>query len=440
MIYQEEQLRRALTACRGASLRINEGGLEVLHESGLWKSLGSHYNAPFFTQLFLEANCSDDGAYLLYGIGDGQILESLLTTESTATYYVIETNMDVIAYAETTFSMLDRLREEPRISFCGTTDLTEVRAFLKIVPDGAHVRYFYPSLDAIPKELSAIRDWFNNRMIDLNSERKFGQYIALNLAHNLTLGLPDVLQSLKGKLHGPALVVVSGPTVVDSMSFIQSVAHKVLILSIGRNGKLFKEAGFSPDLWVDMDPQHRPEIWERVRFNDEAVPYAILDSASLLIHNYFQGSIGLVRSQVDGTEEFAVPTGKSTVAALALELAIMMGCGPVTLVGQDLCYIGDKSHAGDSHAVAIDRSMPKVRCNDGEERYSSKEFIRHRESMEKVIRSHDCEVHTLSKKGIQIEGATYWSEEELRQSVESLSFDKDAVIRRIREAFHVHDH
>lgn len=438
MIYEKKKLKRRLKEAYGTSIREHMGGVEVLHSSGVWKSVSSHYSAPFFAKLFVDLNIQEPGNYFLYGIGAGYLIPALIESEVDGHVYVLETNMDIINFAEKNLKILATLENTSRVTFCGSDEIREVQQFLSSLPEGHRIRYFNPSLDAVPEKLSVVKDWCNNRMIDMNSSARFAPLVEHNLAVNLHKGLPDVLRALQGKLSGPCVIVVSGPSAPSSMIWLKSVQEKVTIISIGRNGKLFKDAGFSPDLWVDMDPQHNHEIWKRFEANDTSVPLAILDSASTMVYDYFKGAIGIVRSQVDGTEKYALKPGKSTVAALALELAVCFGCGPIAIVGQDLCYVNNQSHAGESAITTFGDTTPKVLCNDGEKRYSSKEFIRHIESVEAVLQRYHTEVYTLSYEGVKLDGALYCTQEQFSDKLND-KYNKNEMKKRIREAFLCHE-
>ncbi len=97
---------------------------------------------------------------------------------------------------------------------------------------------------------------------------------------------------------------------------------------------------------------------------------AIMDSTSLLIHDNFGGIIAMIPSQMNEQQRDALPTGKSTVA-FALDLALSLGARQVYMAGLDLCYDGGKSHAsGPNYGFTATGNTPKVRCNDGEMRFS----------------------------------------------------------------------
>lgn len=409
MIHNHETIMLEVGTATLGTLREYQGGIEFLQANGQGKSLVSHYNATFFANLFVESNFTEPGDYFLYGVGDGQIILELLEKKIEGHIYVLETNMDILAFAHDSFKILDQLATAEHITFCGSSDIETIKPFLGLLPTGLYIRYYYPEIASIPESLSFLREWINNRMIDFNSSEKFNDLVEKNAVFNQKRGLPDFLRLFKGKFTDtPCLILLSGPSVVDALPKVQEELQNYFCISVGRNGKLCKEHGIQPHIWVDMDPQERPELWERFTENDTSVPLVIMDSASYMVHDYFKGIISIVHSKVTMEDEYALQTGKSTVAAFALELASELGLGPIILVGQDLCYLGEKSHADSGGGgVLFTDNTPKVMCNDGIERYSSKEFIRHRESLQEVVRRQSSEVYSVSEQGAQIKGVSY---------------------------------
>lgn len=437
MIFNETTILDEVFAATFDSLRRNQGSIEFQQANGQWKSLISHYNATFFANIFVQNNFEEHDTYFLYGVGDGQIILELIEQNVQGQVYILETNMDILRFANDSFQVLEKARGVESITLCGSNNIETIKAFLKTLPEKITVRYYYPEISSIPDELSFLSDWLNNRMIDLNSGEKFNELVERNVTFNYEKNLPDFLRVCKGQFPlKPVLILLSGPSLLDSVDVVKAVADQYMIISVGRNGKFCKDNGIRPDLWVDMDPQERPELWERFRENDTTVPLIIMDSASHMVHDYFKGKIAMVRSKTDPNDEYALPTGKSTVAAFALELALEMGMGPAVLVGQDLCYIDDKSHADGVGSAHFTENTPKVICNDGIERYSSKEFIRHRASVQEVVERHSpVTVYSLSAKGAQIEGVKFLPVDDLPvMGIKNLL--KDDFCERVQELWY----
>lgn len=411
MVFNDATIIEELSRATLSSLRENQGGVEFLQANGEWKSLISHYNASFFAGLFVENNFDEPGNYLLYGVGDGQIILEIIERDLPGDFYILETNMDILRFAHESFQIVTHVEGISNIHFCGSAQMETVKSFLQYIPQDLSVRYYYPEISAISAEFAFLTEWLNNRMIDMNSGEKFNDVVEYNVKINSEKKLPDFLKLFKMAFTNlPCLILMAGPSLREAVPYIQEMQNSCFILSVGRNGTFCTENGIRPHLWVELDSQERPELWSRLKGNDTTAPLVIMDSTSYLVHENFEGAIAMVRSKMDADDEYALPTGKSTVAAFALELAIEIGLGPIALIGQDLCYQDGRSHINATEGesgIHITANTPKILCNDGKERYSSKEFIRHRESLQKVLRSHSSICFTTANCGAKIEGASY---------------------------------
>lgn len=419
MIINSNTIQNELALATYSSLRENMGGIEYQQANGAWKSLASHYNATFFATLFVENNFAEPGDYLLYGVGDGQIITELLTQKPTGKLYILETNMDILRLADERFSILEMLAADEDVVFCGSADITIIKEFLAQLPEDSLIRYYQPEIAAVPQELEFLTKWLTNRMIDKNSGVKHNHEIDFNVDFNEKKGIPNFLELFKGAFTGkPVLILLAGPSLRETLPQIAAYLDSFFFISVGRNGDLCEEYGIVPDLWIELDPVHRPELWSRLKSNDPSAPLVIMDSTSYQVHDYFAGMVAMVRSKMEHDDELALTTGKSTVAAFALDLAIEMGLGPIFLAGQDLCYIDGKSHLTETSRETgrhITENTPKLLCNDGVERFTSRVFLRHRESIESVLRERNIQCYTLSEKGAVIEGASYAKPESMKK-------------------------
>ncbi len=429
MILRHSELRKKLQSLSIKALRANQGSIEFRDLKGKWKSIVSHYDPAYFSQLFIDTNFKPQGTYFIYGIGDGQLVTDLLKIRPDITIYILETNLELVKYAEETYRLLQLLEKKENAFFCASNEPQTITVFLESLPKKIIVRYYTPSIHALSDRFETLKNWLNNRMIDLNSNQQFKKIFKKNLSINRGKRLPDVLRRCNNKFPKiPCLITMAGPTVREILGSYNSLSNRMFVISAGRNSKMYKEYDIKPDLWVEMDPQEKHEIWERLAYADTSAPLTILDSSSYLTHDYFKGKVGIVHSDRQGSGGYCLATGKSTVAAFALELAIHMGFDPIILAGQDLCYLDGKSHIDSLEEQLL--SKPQVLCNDGQKRESSKEFIRHIESIQKVVNKYNNKVFTCSTHGAKLAGVKF-TDPDLILTLSTAEINKEEIVKTL---------
>lgn len=170
-----------------------------------------------------------------------------------------------------------------------------------------------------------------------------------NLATNFmyVLELPD-LTGLAGKLASmPCLVVGAGPSLDQSLPIIERYADKALIIGAASALTPLRSVGVHPKMAVALEARD-----ESRQFEGAAAEKTILAAASASNPNHFTkwggpGSIYHLQPWMASLigSGHVVPSGGHAGSA-AFSLAILWGCSPIYLVGQDLAYTNDRFHAG----------------------------------------------------------------------------------------------
>jgi hypothetical protein len=384
------------------------GGTVFFTRDGVRRQLASRSGEAFFYELFAQQNFSAAGDYLLYGLPDMRLAEAILEQTEVRTLTVLECDPGIMAYAES--ALTRKALEErfgPRFSLHLPRSAEAVQRVLAELPADVIVRWYPPSVHTIPEGLPFLRRWLMDLQLRMNNAAS-GDELTSNMRHNRALGLRNLLAEASGIAQGvPCLILMAGPSLREAAPLLRKLQGRCLLISSGRNGPFFRELGITPDLWVEMDGQNRPEIWERLAHTDPTAPLAILDSASVLVHDYFKGRCLLVRSADSSDDTHALVTGKTTVGAFALDLAAHLGCTPLYFIGQDLCFIGSHSHADGGADVSATVTTGTLLCNDGIERTTTREFLSFQRCIENLIPASGAEVYNCSPHGAVIQGAPY---------------------------------
>lgn len=163
----------------------------------------------------------------------------------------------------------------------------------------------------------------------------------------------------------PAFIISAGPSLDRNIDNLKDAQGKSLIIGIGQTLRTLGAHGIRPDIVLSYDagyPNYRhfegvayddiplgfdPMIYPRI-LQEHAGPKWVMATTSnpyLWWLEEATGSLGLVASG-------------GSVATVALDFAARLGCNPVVLVGQDLAYSGDRTHA--EHVASSGEPAPRT--------------------------------------------------------------------------------
>lgn len=171
------------------------------------------------------------------------------------------------------------------------------------------------------------------------------EHLAANFKH--VLRIPNVT-GLAGRYRGvPALIVAAGPSLDASLPHLagQKLDHMLTLCAASALGPLAR-AGIFPELAVALEAKD-----ESRQFAGADPGRTLLAAASASHPNHFRlwpGQRAIFHlspwvAEAAGAGP-ALPTGGHATSA-AFALAVLMGCDPIVLVGQDLAFDQGRAHA-----------------------------------------------------------------------------------------------
>ncbi len=176
----------------------------------------------------------------------------------------------------------------------------------------------------------------------LRNARITFENVALNLPHYLK---NPGIEKLKGRAAGfPAILVAAGPSLAQALPLLPAVRERCVLIAVQTVYKLLQALNCPPHFVTSLD-YHAISA----EFFDAAPPargarlvaepkatHRVLDTFDgplhVLHHRFYDALLGPA-----APPRGALKAG-STVAHLAMYLAEHLGCDPIILVGQDLCY------------------------------------------------------------------------------------------------------
>jgi hypothetical protein len=327
--------------------------------------LNSAYEPEGEAQRWLAGQeLGDSHLIVLFGLGLGYHLKALLEkARSSRRIIVVEPNGEILGIVRSN-GFCRAVLDAPNVQVVGNWEAFKklydnledpwVNVRLFTIPSYLQVygEEFQAFAGKLQQELNALR---TRRQTILHFSRQWQENFFRNLRHLRPSGR---IASGFGLFEGiPAIIVSSGPSLEKNIHQLKSAKDKALIIAAGSSVRALAAADIRPDLVVALDAgafnyearfkdlqlSGIPLVYDLILHPEIVEKHAgprvamMTHKANLWLEGYF-GPIGLLE------------LGPS-VANTAMDLAWRLGADPIVLVGQDLAFTDEKSHAGSIGAV-----------------------------------------------------------------------------------------
>jgi hypothetical protein len=273
-----------------------------------------------------------------------------------------------------------------------------------------------PSLRTASPELAPLRDLLEAQLYaDFHAMywERARPLLQENLATNWPLigscpGVGELFGRFEG---GDAIVVGAGPSLTADIPKLGRAWEHSVVVAVDAAYKPLVDAGIRPHFTLTVDPYPDiPQCFAGLAHDGELVFSPMIDPAVLTT---WTGARRVTFLSVDGAlapeqARKGVLFAGGSVMHPAVDLAVQMGCGRVTLAGADFGYSDGWSHAGGvvfrKHVgkLASRRPVPGTR---GADLASSKNLIAYLRELERYIAAHpDVEWSNATSNGALIGG------------------------------------
>ena len=233
-----------------------------------------------------------------------------------------------------------------------------------------------------------------------------------------------LLESAAGAFDNiPAILVASGPSLNKNIHLLRNVQDKALVIAVDTALPALLAHGVTPHFLTSLDPQDLTlEKFAHVIPEADGVPLicsAVVTPkvpnvypAPLNFRIYSRHHIENLLSSLFGGK--IVTAGAGTVAHLNMLSAVIMGCSPIILIGQDLAYTDNNDHA--DHTVLCNRlsahdmiknnkvDTERVEGIDGHKVISNRTFGTDRKYFERIIDENAGHYINATEGGSHIKG------------------------------------
>lgn len=166
----------------------------------------------------------------------------------------------------------------------------------------------------------------------------------------------------------PAILVSAGPSLERQLQTLAGIGDQALIMAPGSSGRILSRRGIDPHLVMAMDA----EKVEVELYNDFCGSSLLIGSYRLdpeMDQVFPNGILRFINSNERIAQYFfdyrndpgEVINDYSSVATSALEYLIKLGCDPIIIIGQDMCYYQDKLHADEAPGSLPDEARRTFR-------------------------------------------------------------------------------
>lgn len=190
--------------------------------------------------------------------------------------------------------------------------------------------------------------------VNVRTGANFASHLAKNQMQNMrfvcdgynTKNLSDVIPH-----DGPAILVAAGPSLDNNIQDLKKAKNRAFILAVDTAVKPLIHAGIMPDAFITIDAKKMLSLVEVDAIRDTPVIAPITANYDIIKRQrgkkifYYDGyMLAMFAYMAAGKALPEVSTGGS-VACSGFSLLYKMGFDTIILVGQDLAYTNNKSHA-----------------------------------------------------------------------------------------------
>lgn len=393
-------------------IRINKEGKKIY--------VGSKYNVQRDIDEFLEEleDINPSSIIVVFGLASGEHIRELLNKlEENNKVLIVEPDINVLnKFLEVEYA--ESIINDDRISLClykksvmkelfsHSIDATSVKSNIKFKIFSNYNKIYSEELLETFNELKIIME---NSLMDNATTKHFSETFTKAFISNLKHIVESTpINYFKNKFEGKSAIVVSaGPSLEKNVHELKEVQDNFIIITGARSlGTLIKN-NIIPDFICMVDPGDiNCKFIEK--YLDYKIPLVFFENTSYKAMNLYKGSKVLfsgnpVTSIILEQNIDSLLAGGS-VAHTCTSFAAYIGCNPITFIGQDFAYTGEKLHSDSSvfeKNNKVNNKMNTIQVKDvfGNLVRTDRKLNTYRINMEEIIKSYSDKTFINSTEG-----------------------------------------
>lgn len=408
-----------------------EDTLKIKDESGEYIHIHSRYEPSVIAQKQSDVRkLANENIIFIFGVGLGYELSSLMKLSDGFHKIVIyEPNVDILVECLSRVNLKKYNNEN--MTVCLNSDAIKYVVELecgKTTKDP--IIYSNFGYDVLYKEeLDEIKEHFSSTLlgktINDNMTTKISDDWTKNMVRNQKYYYDSYpIKSLFGGIYKdkPAIIVGGGPSLSKNIHLLKELQGSYLILATHTSYKRLIKENIVPDFVVAID-RIQPLLEEYLDTGFD-VPLITVGICNPEILEYARSEMFFLKSTVDGfanvvNDEFdkELPDvfHAGTVTGCMMSLALNIGCDPVVMIGQDLAFTDNLTHAKGvaQHGLSVEEEQKiqgsiLIDGQNGEKVSTSFVLKSYRDWFEKTLRNayKDYNVINATEGGANIKGMT----------------------------------
>lgn len=383
--------------------------------------LHSKYDPKKEAYQLVEKNYKANSLHILFGYGLGYIAEAFIEKlGSNEDILIIDPLFDLLNDGiEPKGIVLKKLEDDIFKKIIGTKiEKFNRRVHVILSPNYDKIAndYYREMLGIVAKQAKLNR-------INENTIRFFAEDWQKNYLFNLYNGVSDrSLLELKGKFDLPIVIASGGPSLTKQLPLLNEVKDQFLIIAAGSTINTLLSSNIIPDFVVSVDGS----IANYNHFKDihsKQITYIYSFTSHFGIRESFKKTAFIfntfgkekMKNHFEKITNIELPdiAGGGSVANFALTVATYITSGPIAIIGQDLAFTNNKTHAeNNKHYKVIDEEYKKARGMFLTEGYYEEAvltdyvFLSMKESFESLLLSigKGKEIYNCTEGGIHLKG------------------------------------
>lgn len=327
----------------------------------------SKYNPIKEAEQFVLNKYEENNIHILLGYGSGYIVNAFLNKfRFKEKLVVIDPFMEIEL-----IDAQEKHKEQKNLVFFKSEQIKHLAYFLRKMEMQDYQTAFTvvvsPNYDNFFRELhleilKQVKESQYRSIIDINTIYKSTDLWQKNIIKSLFYLQTDVsLNVLRNKYEMPVIVASGGPSLTKQLSFLKQIEKKVIVIAAGSTVNSLLAHDIVPDYVVAIDGSveaymhfknstfdnsrliYTPTNYNEIRKSFKNIAYMFgIKSGNLesILKNKFQIEIPLIR-------------GGGTVAQYSLHVARFISSGPIALIGQDLAYTNNQTHAENNERFEV---------------------------------------------------------------------------------------
>lgn len=271
--------------------------------------------------------------------------------------------------------------------------------------------------------LKLVKNQLNLNIVNENTMRYFAETWQRNYINNLLSAKVDCsINFLEKKFNCPVVIASGGPSLSKQIPALRKNIDNLILIAAGSTIDTLLFYGIEPDFVISIDGDEKNyEQFEDLNLNKTHLIYSMTNHYKIrskfhskcffFLSNEFVSSKNIIEYTLG--KEVHIIQGGGSVANYAFSVASYISTGPIALIGQDLAYTSNKTHAENNKSFKVidekdkeERGMFYTKGYNNEDVLTDYAFLSMKDDFERLVNivKHENYIYNCTEGGVKLEG------------------------------------